>query len=98
MDTTTVTMRLPAGLYADLKTLAQEEQAEPVAILSQLIQAARQRRAWLNDLAALRKQIEQDGGLSVGATKEEVVEQLRKTRREIFSAEYAHFNKDSHDH
>lgn len=72
--------------------------AELVAILSQLIEAARQRRAWLNDLAALRKQIEQDGGLSVGATKEEVVEQLRKTRREIFAAEYAHFNKDSHDH
>jgi hypothetical protein len=83
-------MRLPAGLYADLKTLAQEEQAEPVAILSQLVKAARQRRAWLNDLAALRKQIEQDGGLSVGVTKEEVVEQMRRTRREIFEAEYAH--------
>lgn len=90
MSTTTVTMRLPAGLYADLKTLAQEEQAEPVAILSQLVKAARQRRAWLNDLAALRKQIEQDGGLSVGVTKEEVVEQMRRTRREIFEAEYAH--------
>ncbi|MDQ1301371.1 MAG: hypothetical protein QG637_1292 [Chloroflexota bacterium] len=90
MNATTVSVRLPAGLYADLKTLAQEEQAEPVAILSQLIKAARQRRAWLNDLAALRKQIEHDGGLSVGATKDEVVDQMRRTRREIFESEYAH--------
>ncbi len=87
MNATMVTVRLPAGLYADLQTLAQEEQAEPVAILSQLVKAARQRRAWLNDLAALRKQIEQDGGLSVGATKEEVVEQLRRSRREIFETD-----------
>jgi molybdopterin converting factor small subunit len=90
MDAATVTVRLPAGLYAELQTLAQEEQAEPVAILSQLVKAARQQRAWLNDLAALRKQIEQDGGLQVGATKEEVVERLRRTRHEIFEAEYAH--------
>jgi molybdopterin converting factor small subunit len=90
MDAATVTVRLPAGLYAELQTLAQEEQAEPVAILSQLVKAARQQRAWLHDLAALRKQIEQDGGLQVGATKEEVVERLRRTRHEIFEAEYAH--------
>jgi hypothetical protein len=90
MNATTVTMRLPADLYADLRTLAQEEQAEPIALLSQLVQAARQRRTWLNAVAALRKQIEQDGGLSLGMTKEEVVEQMRRTRREIFETEYAH--------
>jgi hypothetical protein len=44
----------------------------------------------VNDLAALRKQIAQDGGLKIGNTKEEVVERLRQTRREIFEAEYAH--------
>jgi predicted transcriptional regulator len=87
MNATTVTMRLPAGLYADLQTLAQEEQAEPIAILSQLIKTARQRRAWLADLATLRKQIELDGGLRVGVTKDEVVEQMRRTRREIFEAD-----------
>jgi hypothetical protein len=90
MNAAAVTIRLPAGLYAELQTLAQEEQAEPVAILSQLIKAARQQRTWLSDLNALRRQIEQDGGLQVGATKEEVVEHLRQTRREIFEAEYAH--------
>lgn len=90
MDAATITVRLPVGLYTELQTLAQEEQTEPVAILSQLVKAAYRRRAWLNDLAALRKQIEQDGGLQVGGTKEEVVERLRRTRHEIFEAEYAH--------
>jgi len=90
MSASTVPLQLPAGLYAELQSLAQEEQTDPVAILSRLITAARLRRAWLGDLAALREQIAQEGGLQVGATKQEVVETLRRTRREIFGAEYAH--------
>lgn len=90
MSASTVPLQLPAGLYAELQSLAQEEQTDPVIILSRLVAAARLRRAWLSDLAALRQQIVQDGGLQVGATKQEVVERLRHTRREIFEAEYAH--------
>lgn len=90
MHATTVTVRLPADLYAELEILAREEETEPVVILSQLVTAARQRRTWLNDLTALRKQIAQDVGLQVGATRDEVVEHLRRVRREIFEAEYAH--------
>jgi hypothetical protein len=44
----------------------------------------------LRDLTALREEIRQAGGLKVGTTKDEVVERLRQTRREIFEAEYAH--------
>ena len=90
MNGATVTLKLPAGLYNELKALAQEEHTEPVVFLSQLITTAREHRAWVDDLAALRKQIAQDGGLKIGNTKEEVVERLRQTRREIFEAEYAH--------
>ena len=90
MNATTVDLQVPTSLYTELQTLAQEENTEPLAILSHLIKAARQRRAWLDDLAALREQIAQEGGLQVGSLKEEVVEQLRQTRREIFEAEYAH--------
>ena len=90
MSASTVPLQLPAALYAELQSLAQEEQTEPVVILSRLVAAARLRRAWMGDLAALREQIAQDGGLRVGGTKEEVVERLRRTRREIFEAEYAH--------
>jgi hypothetical protein len=90
MSTSTMPLQVPAGLYAELQSLAQEEHTDPVVILSRLVTAARVRRAWLGDLAALREQIVQDGGLQVGTTREEVVERLRQTRREIFEAEYAH--------
>lgn len=60
------------------------------SLAARLVVAANQRRAWLRNLATLREQIRQDGGLQVGTTKDEVVERLRQTRREIFEAEYAH--------
>lgn len=90
MGTPVVTIQFPASLYADLQSLASEEQTDPIEIISRLVSMANQRRAWLRDLAALREQIRRDGGLQVGDTKDAVVERLRQTRREIFEAEYAH--------
>ena len=90
MSTKTVVLQLPASLYAELQSLATEEQTDPVGLIARMIAAANQRRTWLRNLAALREQIRQDGGLQVGTTKDEVVERLRQTRREIFEAEYAH--------
>jgi hypothetical protein len=57
-----------------------------IEIIRRLVATASQRRGWLRDLAALREQIRQDGGLRVGITGEEVVERLRQTRREVFKA------------
>jgi hypothetical protein len=85
-----VTLELPASLYDKLQELAAEDQTDPVSVITHLVIIAHQHRAWLRDLAALREQIVRDGGLQVGATKEEVIERLRQTRREIFEAEYAH--------
>jgi 16S rRNA G1207 methylase RsmC len=90
MDTTTVTLQLPASVYTELQALARDEQTDPVEIIVRLVAMARRRRAWLRDLAALREQIRQDGGLQVGASKDDVVERMRQTRRDIFEAEYAH--------
>ena len=90
MDATTVTLQIPTSLYAELQSLGAEEQVNPVQVIARLVETARERRAWLRDLTALREQIHRDGGLQVGETKEAVVEKLRKTRREVFEAEYAH--------
>ncbi len=90
MNAQEVTIQLPANVYAEIQSLAAEEQSDPVAVISRLVSIASQRRAWLRDLAALREQIRQDGGLQVGSSKDEVIERLRRTRREIFAAEYAH--------
>jgi hypothetical protein len=90
MDKPLVTIQLPAALHDELQTLAADEQADLVEVITRLVAMAGQRRGWLRDLKALREQIRQDGGLQVGTTKEEVVARLRQTRREIFEAEYAH--------
>ncbi len=90
MDTGMVTLQLSDQVYADLQSLAADEQTDPAEVVARLVANARRRRAWLRDLTALREQIRQDGGLQVGADKQEVVEQMRQTRREIFEAEYAH--------
>ena len=90
MTTEVVTLQLPTSLYDKLQELAAEEQSDPVTIITHLVTSAYQHRGWLRDLAALREQIQQDGGLNVGSTKEEVVERLRQTRREMFDIEYAH--------
>ena len=87
MDSTTVTIQLPAHLYAELQSLAADEQIDLVEVIANLVAMVRQRRAWLRNLAVLREQIRQNGGLHVGTTKDEVVEQLRQTRREIFETE-----------
>lgn len=83
----TMTLELPGVLYADLQALAAEEEGDLVTLLSRWV---RERQHWLHDLQELRALIRREGGLAVGNTKEEVVEQMRKTRQEIFEVEYAH--------
>jgi hypothetical protein len=90
MSTTTVKLELPASLYADLESLAESEEQGPVEVIAGLVRTARHRRAWLRDVEALRALVRNEGGLHVGATKEQVVARMRQTRREILEAEYAH--------
>ena len=86
----TVTLELPASLHADLQALAVEEQTNLVEMLAQRVKLTRQRRGWVRGWKELQALVEQEGGLQVGTTREAVVEQMRKTRQEIFEAEYAH--------
>ena len=90
MGMDTVTLQLPATLYAKVEELAVDAETSPDDLLASLIETAPQRRTWLRELNELREQIKRDGGLNIGSSREEVVEQLRQTRREIFDAEYAH--------
>jgi hypothetical protein len=90
MSTHNVTIQLPAELYAEIQSMAAEEQIDPIEVIDRLVTTASQQKAWLRDLNALREQIDQDGGLHAGSSKEDVIEKLRQTRREIFQAEYAH--------
>lgn len=86
----TVTIELPSQLYATLESLAEEEQVDLVEMLCRWAELTRQRRRWLHNWAKLDALVAEEGGLYVGATRDEVVAQLREQRGEIFEAEYAH--------
>lgn len=90
MNTRVVIIQLPEKLYAELQSLADAEETDPIEVINRLVRTASLHHTWLRDLNGLREQIHQEGGLQVGASKDEVVERLRQTRRAIFEAEYAH--------
>ena len=90
MDTSLVNLQIPASLFDTLQSLAAKEQTDPVELIARLTAIAQRRSAWLHDLKELRATIHQEGGLHASMTKDDVVEHLRQTRREIFAAEYAH--------
>ena len=90
MSPETVTLELPATLYAKLEKLAIEEQTDLENLIATLVDSAFKQRAWLHELTQLREQIERDDGQKTESDQEEFIEQLRQARREIFDAEYAH--------
>ena len=90
MNTETVTLQLPASLYADLEELATESRQNPVAIIAAWVEEARQRRQWQLGWANLRAQVQRDGGFQVDETSEDIVALTRRSRQELFEAEYAH--------
>ncbi|GEM_PF-651226 len=90
IDIDKITIQLPVDLYRELETLARAQQSDPIALLTELIREARQQRSLRQVWDELCDQVQRDGGLKIGNTTEEIVEQMRKTRQEIFEAEYAH--------
>ena len=90
MGNKTVTLNLPADLYTRLQQLASESDTIPTVLIARLVEDAFNRRDWLRDLDELREQIKCEDNRETESDQEEFIEQLRKTRRDIFEAEYAH--------
>ena len=90
MATKKVTLELPVSVCEQLQELAAVEQKDPIEVITELVDVAHQRQSWLRELEELRDLIREQGGLQISTNKEEMLEQLRQTRREIFEAEYAH--------
>lgn len=83
-----IDFQIPIDLYQKIQQLATEEQSDPISLIEQLVSKTYQRKLWLHDLAMLRENIKKDGGLELGNTKEEIINNLHKTRQEIFEADY----------
>lgn len=90
MDRATVSIEIPFALYSKVEALAVEVETDPENLIATLVEVGCQRSVWLRNLQELQEQKKRDGSLRVGTSREEVVEQVRRTRREIFDAEYAH--------
>ena len=94
MPTREITWKVPEGLYREL-LWAQEELAYPnlLDFISQAVQrrlAEIRREAWKQEFRQLQQQVRATGGFGLGETKDEVIANLRKVRRQIFEEEYAH--------
>ncbi len=85
-----ITIHLPQQVYDELLSLKSASLTTPVEIIAELVKEARQHRDWLKELAQLRAQIRQDGGLRIGINEDDVIAALRQTRETVFNEEYAH--------
>jgi hypothetical protein len=88
-----IVWKVPENLYREL-VWAQQELEYPN--LNDFIVQAVQRRlaeikydAWQREFRKLQKQVHASGGFGLGETKEEVITNLRKIRRQIFEEDYA---------
>jgi hypothetical protein len=65
MASETRVLQVPASLYADLESLASDEQVEPVDLIARLVEAARQQRQAESPTRAFRRILERATDLGV---------------------------------
>jgi len=82
----------PAPVYHPLVVESIEEFKQEIIadVLAELAVMRDKPHPWREGLAALQASIAASGGLNVGETTEEIVEHMRRTRQEVWDAEYAH--------
>lgn len=88
-ENTMARFREPAPGYntGNLNALKEEIASDVAARILEVIGPP---LTWSEGLVLLQKQIAESGGLGFGDDPDAIVEQMRKTRQEIFEAEYAH--------
>lgn len=94
MNDREITFKVSEELYERMK---EAQAVYSVPSLSDLARQAVEEKVeaaemeiWRRELRKLQDAIAEAGGLGLGETKEEIIENLRKIRQEIFEQEYAH--------
>lgn len=83
-----ISFTLPEELYRRSGEAKEESSALSLAqFIRQIILDKLDEWRWERSLAELQREVRDSGGLE---TKEEAIERLRETRRQIFETEYAH--------
>jgi hypothetical protein len=81
---------LPCDIFDDIKVFTDETHVSSVEIINTWLEQKLEDRAWVIGWQALKAQVENDNDLNIGHTPEEIVTQIRQTRRELWEVEYAH--------
>jgi len=90
-DSTRITLALPTDVYQEIAAARERQEIDSVAgFVREAVEEKVARLRWQRNLAELRDEIRGARGLTLQGSKEEVIERLRETRRQIFEAEYAH--------
>ena len=87
---TTQALELPEPIYRTLLLLADRRKVTPAQLIEQLIGEEERRRERVRIWNELVESVHRTGHPLIGKTTEEIVEHMRKTRAEIWEAEYAH--------
>lgn len=82
-------VREPSPGY-DVNDLSALKEEIAVDVAAHILQIIGPPLTWPEGLALLQKQVADAGGLGFGDDPDAIVEQMRKTRQEIFEADYAH--------
>lgn len=86
----THTIELTESIYQKVVHLANELELDPAELIAQLIREERRRRDRVRSWRLLVEDVQKSGHPLIGKTEDEVVEQMRRIREEIWDAEYAH--------
>jgi hypothetical protein len=82
---------LPTDIYQEIASAKERRETRSVAgFIREAVEEKVARMRWQRNLEDLRHEIREAGGLELQGGKEEIIERLRETRREIFETEYAH--------
>jgi predicted transcriptional regulator len=89
-STDSVTIELPAAVFAELQQIGERRRTTPEELIAEMVRAERQHLAWLDDLNKLREMIASDPQHHKVLSDEEATANTRTARQAIFEAEYAH--------
>ena len=90
-ETMRVTLQLSADIYQEIANAKERQETNSIAeFVREAVEEKVARMRWQRNLGELRREIREAGGLELQGSKEEVIERLRETRRQIFEAGYAH--------
>jgi hypothetical protein len=82
---------LPTDIHQEITFAKERQETRSVAaFIREAVEEKVARMRWQRNLEDLRREIREAGGLELPGSKEEIIERLRETRREIYEAEYAH--------